>query len=154
MFFILFFFLMIRPPPRSTRTDTLFPHPTLFPIYLHQEHHPGLAPGPRHRRRPGLYQRVFRGRHRDAVRWQQGVRLRPGERAGGPARLLQGKERHRADLGSGGDVGGMLREVVSVDLFSADFKAEPYWWDANPSPVLALPPLPAAADVVDRKRVV
>src|SRR3546814_18409877 len=24
------FFLMIRPPPRSTRTDTLFPYPTLF----------------------------------------------------------------------------------------------------------------------------
>src|SRR3546814_10753617 len=26
----LFFFLMIRPPPRPTRTDTLFPYPTLF----------------------------------------------------------------------------------------------------------------------------
>src|SRR3546814_19569902 len=25
-----FFFLMIRPPPRSTRTDTLFPYSTLF----------------------------------------------------------------------------------------------------------------------------
>src|SRR3546814_20683403 len=24
------FFLMIRPPPRSTRTDTLFPYTTLF----------------------------------------------------------------------------------------------------------------------------
>src|SRR3546814_6724811 len=29
-FFILFFFLMIRRPPRSTRTDTLFPYTTLF----------------------------------------------------------------------------------------------------------------------------
>src|SRR3546814_15907062 len=29
MFFI-FFFLMIRRPPRSTRTDTLFPYTTLF----------------------------------------------------------------------------------------------------------------------------
>src|SRR3546814_12230140 len=28
--FILFFFLMIRRPPRSTRTDTLFPSTTLF----------------------------------------------------------------------------------------------------------------------------
>src|SRR3546814_10695759 len=28
--FILLFFLMIRRPPRSTRTDTLFPYPTLF----------------------------------------------------------------------------------------------------------------------------
>src|SRR3546814_12978179 len=28
--FICFFFLMIRRPPRSTRTDTLFPYTTLF----------------------------------------------------------------------------------------------------------------------------
>src|SRR3546814_20050793 len=27
---LLFFFFMIRPPPRSTRTDTLFPYTTLF----------------------------------------------------------------------------------------------------------------------------
>src|SRR3546814_3629562 len=30
MKYILFFFLMIRRPPRSTRTDTLFPYTTLF----------------------------------------------------------------------------------------------------------------------------
>src|SRR3546814_9178468 len=30
LFFIVFFFLMIRRPPRSTRTDTLFPYTTLF----------------------------------------------------------------------------------------------------------------------------
>src|SRR3546814_13248671 len=29
-FLSLFFFLMIRRPPRSTRTDTLFPYTTLF----------------------------------------------------------------------------------------------------------------------------
>src|SRR3546814_15574946 len=29
-FFVLIFFLMIRRPPRSTRTDTLFPYTTLF----------------------------------------------------------------------------------------------------------------------------
>src|SRR3546814_7674316 len=29
-FFKFFFFLMIRRPPRSTRTDTLFPYTTLF----------------------------------------------------------------------------------------------------------------------------
>src|SRR3546814_13977932 len=28
--FCMFFFLMIRRPPRSTRTDTLFPYTTLF----------------------------------------------------------------------------------------------------------------------------
>src|SRR3546814_10959171 len=27
---VMFFFLMIRRPPRSTRTDTLFPYTTLF----------------------------------------------------------------------------------------------------------------------------
>src|SRR3546814_16139589 len=30
MYFFCFFFLMIRRPPRSTRTDTLFPYTTLF----------------------------------------------------------------------------------------------------------------------------
>src|SRR3546814_20322962 len=30
MFCVCFFFLMIRRPPRSTRTDTLFPYTTLF----------------------------------------------------------------------------------------------------------------------------
>src|SRR3546814_14676247 len=29
-FLLFFFFLMIRRPPRSTRTDTLFPYTTLF----------------------------------------------------------------------------------------------------------------------------
>src|SRR3546814_13439075 len=30
LLYCLFFFLMIRRPPRSTRTDTLFPYTTLF----------------------------------------------------------------------------------------------------------------------------
>src|SRR3546814_17548368 len=30
VFYSIFFFLMIRRPPRSTRTDTLFPYTTLF----------------------------------------------------------------------------------------------------------------------------
>src|SRR3546814_17139440 len=30
VFLMLFFFLIIRRPPRSTRTDTLFPYTTLF----------------------------------------------------------------------------------------------------------------------------
>src|SRR3546814_14731223 len=34
MFFLLFFFLMIRRPPRSTRTDTLFPYTTLFRSFV------------------------------------------------------------------------------------------------------------------------
>src|SRR3546814_15832616 len=34
-----FFFLMIRRPPRSTRTDTLFPYTTLFRSERLQPHH-------------------------------------------------------------------------------------------------------------------
>src|SRR3546814_5307795 len=34
-----FFFLMIRRPPRSTRTDTLFPYTTLFRSHLIFEEH-------------------------------------------------------------------------------------------------------------------
>src|SRR3546814_5151776 len=33
-FILLVFFLMIRRPPRSTRTDTLFPYTTLFRSYM------------------------------------------------------------------------------------------------------------------------
>src|SRR3546814_14125106 len=34
---VVFFFLMIRRPPRSTRTDTLFPYTTLFRSLLRQQ---------------------------------------------------------------------------------------------------------------------
>src|SRR3546814_8451963 len=34
----LFCFLMIRRPPRSTRTDTLFPYTTLFRSPAHEDH--------------------------------------------------------------------------------------------------------------------
>src|SRR3546814_2551471 len=45
-----FFFLMIRRPPRSTRTDTLFPYTTLFrslraPRYLKSEQIAAPLPG-------------------------------------------------------------------------------------------------------------
>src|SRR3546814_7774616 len=33
------FFLMIRRPPRSTRTDTLFPYTTLFRSHVHPRNH-------------------------------------------------------------------------------------------------------------------
>src|SRR3546814_18945942 len=36
-FLIFFFFLMIRRPPRSTRTDTLFPYTTLFRSMVHHQ---------------------------------------------------------------------------------------------------------------------
>src|SRR3546814_21188031 len=55
--FFLFFFLMIRRPPRSTRTDTLFPYTTLFRSHAqasrflqqspshHLHHHPPCRGG-------------------------------------------------------------------------------------------------------------
>src|SRR3546814_16510884 len=39
--FVHFFFLMIRRPPRSTRTDTLFPYTTLFRSFHHRQVHEG-----------------------------------------------------------------------------------------------------------------
>src|SRR3546814_18260907 len=38
LLFICFFFLMIRRPPRSTRTDTLFPYTTLFRSFGRRPH--------------------------------------------------------------------------------------------------------------------
>src|SRR3546814_16055216 len=41
-----FFFLMLRRPPRSTRTYTLFPYTTLFrSVLVELEHARGLVPG-------------------------------------------------------------------------------------------------------------
>src|SRR3546814_17114514 len=45
--FLLFFFLMIGRPPRSTRTDTLFPYTTLFRSHVPAAGAPGMCRGPR-----------------------------------------------------------------------------------------------------------
>src|SRR3546814_2741241 len=42
--FMLFVFLMIRRPPRSTRTDTLFPYTTLFRSITHSPFQPLSVP--------------------------------------------------------------------------------------------------------------
>src|SRR3546814_3685135 len=42
VFVLYFFFLMIRRPPRSTRTDTLFPYTTLFRSRKRQPRQPQL----------------------------------------------------------------------------------------------------------------
>src|SRR3546814_20231831 len=44
MFVLFFFFLMIRRPPISTRTDTLFPHTTIFRSELVLEAQRDAAP--------------------------------------------------------------------------------------------------------------
>src|SRR3546814_15099549 len=41
-FIVLLFFLMIRRPPRSTRTDTLFPDTTLFRSLAHHDRRSGF----------------------------------------------------------------------------------------------------------------
>src|SRR3546814_5317494 len=43
MISIICFFLMIRRPPRSTRTDTLFPYTTLFRSHPRVRHHRPLS---------------------------------------------------------------------------------------------------------------
>src|SRR3546814_14831326 len=50
---ICFFFLMIRRPPRSTRTDTLFPYTTLFRSVLGFDHAPSVHAARRHAALPG-----------------------------------------------------------------------------------------------------
>src|SRR3546814_8675998 len=50
-----FFFLMIRRPPRSTRTDTLFPYTTLFRSHARGSDHPARKFIPA----PHIHQIVF-----------------------------------------------------------------------------------------------
>jgi len=39
-----------------------------------------------------------------------------------------------------------MATLTSADLFTADFKPEPYWWDVTPRPVSQVVPLPAECD--------
>src|SRR3546814_10925959 len=66
LLFSVLFFLMIRRPPRSTRTDTLFPYTTLFrsPRRLPDRHAGGgLRECRPRRRRDGFRQQVARRHH-------------------------------------------------------------------------------------------
>src|SRR3546814_666060 len=73
---IYLFFLMIRRPPRSTRTDTLFPYTTLFrsdgnDAYRHLVHPVPVRTGRVRRRRAGDPRHLRRARG-------QAARRRPG----------------------------------------------------------------------------
>src|SRR3546814_11679456 len=75
--FTLFFFLMIRRPPRSTRTDTLFPYTTLFRSPLVQ----GIFCRRKDVRAHPASPRQILGRARgDDAAWQAGRGGRPGDR--------------------------------------------------------------------------
>src|SRR3546814_17764463 len=60
---VLFFFLMIRRPPRSTRPDTLFPYTTLFRSTEQRAVHVTAQLPGQFAAVPGAPQRL--GRHRD-----------------------------------------------------------------------------------------
>src|SRR3546814_2339826 len=90
VFSILCFFLMIRRPPRSTRTDTLFPYTTLF----RSARAPAPRPRPRHEAAaPG------RARRRRAPRTRPGSRRPPAHRRGVYADCGRSEE-HTSELQS------------------------------------------------------
>src|SRR3546814_4758680 len=78
--FLSIFFLMIRRPPRSTRTDTLFPYTTLFRSEGGDEHPEGALAKRPHR---GTARRRLPFRHRlhPVARENQPVQRRGGERS-------------------------------------------------------------------------
>src|SRR3546814_19074170 len=75
-FYSLFFFLMIRRPPRSTLTDTLFPYTTLFRSQAAAQ----AAAGGAHLSRSG--RRQGRDRHGDGAAGDA-ISLRLGRSGGG-----------------------------------------------------------------------
>src|SRR3546814_18927993 len=93
MSYILFFFLMIRRPPRSTRTDTLFPYTTLFRSLHLGQHGNGAAD------LAGAVQPLHHFRHAEAQRVQIGIEI---ERAGTLAAEKSGL-RQLARIAIGGD---------------------------------------------------
>src|SRR3546814_11058296 len=91
--YVVFFFLMIRRPPRSTRTDTLFPYTTLFRSPLRQGQCTDPEPG-RNRLREGreaAHGELHRSRHRAD---RKSTRLNSVTNAHLVCRLLLEKKKH------------------------------------------------------------
>src|SRR3546814_4165598 len=100
------FFLMIRRPPRSTRTDTPFPYTTLF---RSSDQSAGSRPVRARERRPGRHSQPLRRRDYDARARRRLMRiavsrlhfpvtaLGPGRRIG---LWLQRSEEHTSELQS------------------------------------------------------
>src|SRR3546814_4747567 len=96
---MVFFFLMIRRPPRSTRTDTLFPYTTLFRSQVprcHQEDHRG-RPG-REDHRDGVVAR--RGRRRERAARVDGALIRESPSEGSSWSEASRSEEHTSELQS------------------------------------------------------
>src|SRR3546814_4958634 len=84
---------MIRRPPRSTRTDTLFPYTTLF--------RSGRWPHARARALPRAHARVHaRARARVHARPRARLRGRAGGRVRAPRRARRRSEEHTSELQS------------------------------------------------------
>src|SRR3546814_3839780 len=79
--FSYFFFLMIRRPPRSTRTDTLFPYTTLF-------------------RSPGRCSRLRRWKARPVGRRRPAIRLPNWKPPSKPSTAAARSEEHTSELQS------------------------------------------------------
>src|SRR3546814_15216022 len=111
MVFCIFFFLMIRRPPRSTRTDTLFPYTTLFRSSRRRPDRDDDVPrtGPRRLLHRGELPREAALGHRR--------RRGAGRARGSVARLAVFVSRPRPAFGYGGALGGSRR---------APFNAFPY----------------------------
>src|SRR3546814_685671 len=135
MLLFIFFFLMIRRPPRSTRTDTLFPYTTLFRSFLeggaaflvHQPRQrlgklrvrivgsgPALGLDEQRPARPHATQRVVQPRRRgDQLALRRAVEVRPTKpgRALETAVLVQDDAR-RDQPGPGQPVGEQRRALA------------------------------------------
>src|SRR3546814_4477437 len=88
--FCFVFFLMIRRPPRSTRTDTLFPYTTLFRSIIFDVRHAFRAARDHHVRRARLHHHCglddrLQSRTASAVELEARHRLRETRREPGPA---------------------------------------------------------------------
>src|SRR3546814_21041884 len=98
MHVLVFFFLMIRRPPRSTRTDTLFPYTTLFRSSGGAEEGTGARRCPRARGTDGG---EFHGSRRSAARL--------GRAGGGRGGFAQDPRRDPARALGRNRGGGLLR---------------------------------------------
>src|SRR3546814_15607705 len=101
------FFLMIRRPPRSTRTDTLFPYTTLFRSVVRQRQ----ARGARRQQAQGQEVDPAARRHQLAAGTPRGAGRRP---RGGRRRLLLALSGPLARPPSGGVAGAGPRVHVAA----------------------------------------
>src|SRR3546814_14057801 len=126
MRFFIFFFLMIRRPPRSTRTDTLFPYTTLFRSW--ESAPPQASPAGRSPRRPRVRSSDVARPHaaRCAIRRRERSRAHLSEHAFGDDDHISRLEPH---VGAGVAVLAQIGTLERIFLLLACRCIEP----AHPS---------------------